>query len=298
MASVALIVLAVMLAMALARRRRAWARQSVVAGWLAVAVLLVLAAALSPGSYELRKFVGLCLMPAGLVWLGLLALARVLAQRAVRPLAFAALSLWLLYTVTGNVWFGSVVLARLQRGYGTLDPFGQGKFDAVLVLGGGVEVSGEGVPALTAAGDRVVLAARLYRAGRTPVLVASGPYLPLGGGRAISTAAATALIWRQLGVPEESIVLLDGPRTTTDEVLALKTAVAERGWRRVGLLTSAWHLPRAMRLCRRFGVEAVPLAADAVAMPRAQLRWVVPQELGFSRVQMGCWEALGSFAGR
>jgi hypothetical protein len=25
---------------------------------------------------------------------------------------------------------------------------------------------------------------------------------------------------------------------------------------------------------------------------------VVPQELGFSRVQMACWEVLGAFAGR
>ena len=298
MASVALIVLAVMLALALVRKRTAWARWRVVSGWLAVAALLALAVALSPGSYELRKFVGLCLMPAGLVWLGLLALARILDQRAARPLAVAALALWLLYTLAGNVWFGSAVQAWLQRGYGTLDPFGQGRFDAVLVLGGGVEVSGEGAPALTAAGDRVVLAARLYRAGRTPVLVASGPYLPLAGGRAISTAAATALIWRQLGVPEESIVLLEGPRTTTDEVLALKTTAAERGWHRVGLLTSAWHLRRAMGLCRRSGVEATPLPSDVVRLPRAQLRLVVPQELGFSRVQMACWEVLGPFAGR
>jgi uncharacterized SAM-binding protein YcdF (DUF218 family) len=237
-------------------------------------------------------------MPAGLVWLGLLALARILAQRAARPLAVAALALWLLYTLAGNVWFGSVVQTWLQRGYGTLDPFGQGRFDAVLVLGGGVEVGDDGSPTLTAAGDRVVLAVRLYRAGRTPLLLTTGPYLLLPGGVAASSAAATALIWRQLGVPEQGIVLLEGPRTTTDEVLALKTAVAERGWRRVGLLTSAWHLPRAMRLCRRYGVEAVPLPADAVGTPPPRLRFLVPQQDGFQSVQTACWETLGALAGR
>lgn len=298
MASLALIVLAVALGRALLRLRAASAGWRKILGWLAVAVLLLLAAALSPGDFELRKFVGLCLMPAGLVWLGLLAFARVLAQRAGRPFAGAALALWLLYTVAGNAWFGSAVLARLQRGYSALDPFDQGQFDAVLVLGGGVDVSGDGRPMLSAVGDRVVLAVRLFRAGRTPLLVTSGPYLPLPGGGVASTPAATAAIWRQLGVPEENIGLLEGPRTTTDEILALRTAAAERGWRRVGLLSSAWHLRRAMGLCRRFGVEVTPVPSDAVRLPKAQLRWLVPQETGFYWVQAACWELLGAFAGR
>jgi uncharacterized SAM-binding protein YcdF (DUF218 family) len=298
MVSLALIVLAVVLGRALVRRRAVWAQWQTVSGWLAVAALLVLAAALSPGDYELRKFVGACLMPAGLVWLGLLAFSRVLAQRVGRPFAGAALALWLLYTVAGNAWFGSAVLARLQRGYSALDPFDQGQFDAVLVLGGGVDARDDGKPMLTAAGDRVVLAVRLFRAGKTPKLVTSGPYLSLPGGGATSTAAATAALWRQLGVPEESIVLLEGPRTTTDEVLALKTAARERGWRRVGMLSSAWHLRRAMGLCRRYGVEVTPLPSDAVRLPQVRLRWLVPQDIGFFQVQAACWELLGALAGR
>jgi uncharacterized SAM-binding protein YcdF (DUF218 family) len=297
MLSVALIVAAVMLGRALLQRRAAWKRWHLTCGWLGVAVLLALAVLLSPGAFELRKFVGACLMPAGLVWLGLLALARVLARRAERWLAGAALGLWLLLTVAGNVWLGSAALHWLQRGY-TLDPFEQGPFDAVVVLGGGVDVSDDGAPTLTAAGDRVVLAARLYHSGRTRVLAATGPFVRLAGATVTSTAAATATIWRQLDIPADSIVALEGPRATTDEVLAIKEAVAAHGWRRVGLLTSAWHLRRAMGLCRRFGVEAAPLPADPVSKPRAKLRWVVPQEVGFQRVQDACWEILGALAGR
>jgi uncharacterized SAM-binding protein YcdF (DUF218 family) len=298
MASLAMIVLAVALGRALLRPSAAPARWRKILSWLAVAGLLLLAAALSPGDYELRKFVGACLMPAGLVWLGLLAFARVLAERVGRHFAGAALALWLLYTLAGNAWFGSAALMWLQRGYVGLDPFGQGQFDAVLVLGGGVDVAGDGRPMLTAAGDRVVLAVRLFRAGKTPLLVTSGPYVPLPGGGATSTAAATAAIWRQLGVPDENIALLEGPRTTSDEVLALKKAVPERGWRRVGVLTSAWHLRRAMRLCRRSGIEVTPLAADAVRLPQVRLRWLVPQDIGFFQVQAACWELLGALAGR
>jgi uncharacterized SAM-binding protein YcdF (DUF218 family) len=283
---------------ALARRWAGWPRGRHVAGCVGVGILLALAGAFSPGTFELRKFVGLCMMPAGLVWLGLLSLARVLVARGLLRFAAAALALWALYTMAGNAWLGGVAAGWLQRPYSSIDPFAQGTFDAVLVLGGGVEVTDEGVPMLTAAGDRVVLAARLFRAGKTSLLATSGPFMPLPGGRWASDAAATAKLWTQLGVPPEDIVLLEGPRSTTDEVLALKRAVASHGWRRIGLLTSAWHLRRAMRLCARYGVEATPLPADSFDPPRMELRWIVPQQLGFWRVQVVFWEALGALAGR
>jgi uncharacterized SAM-binding protein YcdF (DUF218 family) len=298
MITVALIVLAVVLGTALLDRRTLQPRRRLVLGWLGVAALLALAAAFSPGSYELRKFVSYCLMPTGLVWLGLLALTLALRHGRQPRFAAAAFTLWLAYTLAGNVWLGSVVLRWLQRDYATLDPFNQGSFDAVLVLGGGVDVRDDGTPMLTAAGDRVVLGVRLFHARRTPLLVTTGSYLPLPGGGATSAAAATAAIWEQLGIPAESILQVVGPKTTTDEVLALKKLDGERGWHRVGVITSAWHMPRAMRLCRRYGVGAAPLPADVRGSEEVTLHYLVPQWLGIEQVQLASWEILGLAAGR
>ena len=298
MISLALIILAVVAAGALIRRRKGRSARLVAGGWIAVAACLALAAVFSPGSFELRKFVGLCLMPAGLVWLGLLALARGSAARHRRGFAAATLALWAALTLAGNAWVGGYLGEWLQRGYSSIDPFRQGTFDAVAVLGGGVEISDEGVPMLTAAGDRVVLAARLYRAGRAERLVTTGAFVLLPDGRSTSDAAGTARIWEELGVPRERIVLLEGPRSTTAEVLALKEAAGRHRWHRIGVLTSAWHLRRAMRLCARYGVGATPLPADSFEPPRPQLRWIVPQQLGFWRVQVVSWEFLGALAGR
>ncbi len=298
MVSLGLIVAAVALAGTLLRRRTAVTRLWNIAGWLAVLALLAGAAVASPGTFELRKFVGLCLMPAGLVWLGLLVLARALAAGGRRGLACGALALWLAYTAAGNAWLGSVGAGWLERRFASIDPFAQGTFDAVVVLGGGVESDSAGRPTLTAAGDRVVLAARLWRAGKAATLAATGPYVTLADGRASSNAAATATIWSQLGVPTSAVVLIEGPRSTTDEVLAIKEAIPRNRWRHVGLLTSAWHLRRATRLCSRMGVEVTPLPADFFEAPSPQLRWIVPQQLGFWRVQMVTWELLGALAGR
>ncbi len=36
----------------------------------------------------------------------------------------------------------------------------------------------------------------------------------------------------------------------------------ERGWRKIILVTSAWHMPRAARLFRKAGVDFVPFPVD------------------------------------
>lgn len=298
MITVALVVVAVVLGYGLIERRSSRSRRTLVLWWLGVVALLVLAAAFSPGPYELRKFVSYCLMPTGLVWLGLLALALALRRRRQPRFAAAAFTLWLFYTLAGNVWLGDAMLGWLQRGYETGGPAATEPFDAVLVLGGGMDVSDDGQPRFAEGGDRVVHAVRVYRAGQARLLLASGPPVRLSGGRLTSYPAATAAVWEQLGIPAENIVQVVGPKTTTDEVLALKQLIGERGWHRVGVITSAWHMPRAMRLCRRYGVDAAPLPADVRGSEEVKLRYLVPQWLGIEQVQLASWEILGMAAGR
>ncbi len=266
--------------------------------WCALAVAAATAAVAAPGLYDLRKFAAYCAMPAGVVWLGLLALAWTMWERRRRGPALAATALAMLFTVAGNAWIGGAVLESLQRPFERIDPLAEGPFDAVHVLGGGVDVRPDGAGVLADGGDRVLEAVRLIRADRTGVLVTSGPLDRLPGGRVTSYAAATAGIWRSLGVPPERIVVLEGPRTTGEEVSALKRLVAARGWRRVGLLTSGWHLRRALRLCRRVGVEVTALPSDRIVPKPWLARWLVPQGAGFSTVQSGCWEYLGAALGR
>jgi uncharacterized SAM-binding protein YcdF (DUF218 family) len=65
----------------------------------------------------------------------------------------------------------------------------------------------------------------------------------------------------QFGVPDEDTVTAGGD-TTKSELAALGRLISERKWKRVGLVTSAWHMPRVERLARAAGVDVVPLAAD------------------------------------
>jgi uncharacterized SAM-binding protein YcdF (DUF218 family) len=67
-----------------------------------------------------------------------------------------------------------------------------------------------------------------------------------------------------LGVPSERIMQIDTARDTEQEALALRAVVAGEP---VALVSSAWHLPRAMALCRRQGLDVLACPTDYAARP-------------------------------
>lgn len=241
--------------------------------------------------FALSKLLGYLLMPLGLLWLGL----GVTAWRAwgrSRSLSLGLAALGLLLTLAGNVQLGHAVAAALEGRVPRLE-IGE-PLEAVFVLGGGTSLDTRGEARVGPAGDRLVEAARLWHAGKTRRLVASGAASDR------DLAAESRRIWRDLGIPEEAILAV--PETclnTSQEVAAYRRLAVRQGWRRVGLLTSSSHLPRAMALARREGLDAMPLHADSQgrAVP-FQLWHLVPQEEGLRLTQMVAWELLGKVVGR
>jgi uncharacterized SAM-binding protein YcdF (DUF218 family) len=240
-----------------------------------------------------KKVVGLLVLPAGLVWLGLMTIICLPGLgRVARLFAFLVL---LFYTVTGNAWFGGWLLSKLEAPYvakGTAEPF-----DAICVLGGGSSVTPDGRAQLGPAGDRLLVPARLYLKGQSRHLVTSGlSVTDIGGKR--SLADDTAAVWRDLGIPENAITRLSEPRTTSEEIRVYRELIAKNGWKRVGICSSAWHLRRVMNLCKKEGVDMIPVPADFLS---SELPWTplyaVPQARGFQNVQKALWEYLGALAG-
>lgn len=275
-------------------RTRAWWIGAVSALLAAVGAVIGLA-----GDLLAQKMLALLLLPAGLAWVLLIA-ATVMAWRsAARRLAWCLTAATALYTLAGNGWFGDALIASLERQVPPIDLDRQAPFDAVFVLGGGSEMSEVDGPQVGSAGDRVVLAARLWHAGKAGVLVVSGNAIA-GMERERDLRDETSAVLSGLGVDARAIrgiptVALN----TTQEMRAYAELIRTEGWTRVGLVTSAWHLPRALRLAAREGISPVPLGADR----RGRFRgwspyWLVPQDHGFDRVHRACWEYLGMLIGR
>ena len=178
-------------------------------------------------------------------------------------LVFGAGLLWIL----GTSVFASFVVRKWESSIESTELSVAEPLDYLVVLGGGTSKTPDGRAQFGSAGDRVGYAARLYLSGKAKHLVTTGDNLILSGTLAGAfqeeddPSQQTKRIWKELGIPENVIFELSG-QNTFSEMVSLKEH--EEYWRekRCAILTSAFHLPRAMNLAAKAGVSAIPIAAD------------------------------------
>lgn len=279
-------------------KRHDWTSRRRLGAAAIAALVLALALVTIPNMLYLQKVVGRLAMPVGLVWI-LLGANLFLAwhRRRLAATAIAAV-IFVSYTLAGNPVLGGAMLHWLEADYREVQAFSGPPLDAVFLLGGGT-ARGRSSPArLADSGDRVLTAARVYKEREVGHVVASGSTIH-GIGVQRDLAEEGAEILGDLGVPPEAIVRLPEPKNSSQEVAAYRALAEERGWEKVGIVTSAWHLRRVMRLCRRSGLDAEPLPADF----RGERSWdgflsVMPDGGGFRNVQIAAWEILGAAVGR
>ena len=216
--------------------------------------------------YILNKIVGGCLNPL-VIGLGLVLLGGVCAGLKRRRLgvglaAASILWLWLWSTPMMYRWIGGV----LESEWPIVKAEEAPTADAIVLLGGGMGSNTNVYPyaEMWNGADRVWHAARLYKAGKAPIVIPSG-----------SGERESALpLLRDFGVPDEAIVIEDKARNTeenakfVEKLLATKSAKNTKdggeGRKRVLLVTSAWHMRRSVLMYRKYApsLEIIPAAAD------------------------------------
>lgn len=210
------------------------------------------------GLYKLVKFAvypytWLCLASLALVVLAFLPPSPS-RTRWSRGLAIAAAAI---------VWlFGSPLVATIAMGLleSRLQPFDRTtttRFDAVVVLGGGVMGKGSLRPADQLTGislQRTLCGVDLFAEGFAPRLVLTGGATTILG-EGPKEAVEMRRVALRLGVPDEAIVLDDRARTTYENALGVKRLL---GGGSILLVTSASHMPRAAALFRQQGFTVTP----------------------------------------
>ncbi len=206
-------------------------------------------------------------MPMGL--LSLLLLYAVLSGffRGLWRLFFASSLLFGILYTAGNPMVSSYLMSYLETQYPPPSIESEPPLDVLIVLGGGVTSDRFGRSQLSTAGDRAMLAARLFKSGQAKLLVTTGDSMPGPHAQQLDPSENTKAIWLELGIPQESIIELPG-QNTFQEIEAIKAATDLWQNRRVGVISSAFHLPRVMRLANRAGVPLIPLPADVRTRPR------------------------------
>ncbi len=202
---------------------------------------------------------------------GLLALGLAWRGRRRAAAVLAALSLGGLWWVS-TPWVAWALAMPLESQHPPVPVQASPVADAVLVLGGALASPmppeqphiGFGMAA-----ERVWHAAALVRAGKARWVLAVGGNRP-GYEDVAPESQAMAEVLRALGVPAQAIRQEGDSRNTRENASFSRPLVRAVGARRVLLVTSALHMPRALQEFQTAfagsGVTFIPAATDADAL--------------------------------
>jgi uncharacterized SAM-binding protein YcdF (DUF218 family) len=239
----------------------------------------------------LSKTLDLLLSP--LVWaLLLLAAALLLRRRGRLAWALVGLAGAVLVAFSADRVADRLIAHAESRATRTFRP-GE-TYDAVIVLAGMVEGASRqdgGRLGLASEGDRIVRAFELLREGRARYALLSGGFVDPRPGEP-SEAEVLAEMLRTWGIEPERIAVEGRSRNTRENAVESARIVAERGWKRLLLVTSAAHMPRALGCFRQAGLRPDTLPVDY----RVGLRWggVMPRAKALSQST----DAIRELAGR
>ena len=170
--------------------------------------------------------------------------------------------------------------------------------DAIVLLAGDISIPVPPRVESQVRGNRSVHALRLYRAGKAPLIIVSGGNVfPQEGFR--PEAAYTADLLQEWGIPKSAIIFEGNSRNTRENALETWSLLKNRQLNRVLLVTSAFHMPRALATFRGVGIHAIP-SASSISAELAQptlLNWI-PSLDGLGTMQSVVHEKIGIFVYR
>ena len=205
------------------------------------------------------KFGASLVLPPGIFFLLFFYIAWRLCVKGERPLALALFSLTFVFYLLSTGLVSERLVMMLESAY---EPPPRPTGDVIIMLGGGAmpdspDVDGVGALAASPA-NRLLTALRLYRKLDVPIL--------LSGGQAYADSGREALIAKRillsLGVPSDKIILETKSINTSQNALYSAQILRQKGFSRPIVVTSAFHMKRAVLNFAKQGIEVVPFPAD------------------------------------
>lgn len=180
--------------------------------------------------------------------------------------------LWLFSMPVTGYWLGNHIENQFSQVPISDVPFAQ----AIVVLGGAVTpLSGKSTQIRLGRSGRVWYAARLFHAGKAPlVLLSGGSNLE---GQTISEARVMTALLQDLGVPAQAITMEETSRNTPQNAAVSAGLLKARGIEHILLVTSALHMPRALQLFKAQGLQVIPAPTEFEAgqeFPSGLLAWL------------------------
>ena len=214
--------------------------------------------------YYLNKIVGAIVNPIAItlivMMIGMVVGARGRKRLALGLIGGSAFGLWLWSTPMMCRWVG----LGLEREWPVVLAEDAPRADAIVILGGGMGANTNvyKYAEMWGGADRVWHAARLWKAGKAPVVITSGT----------GEREATVPLLRDLGIPEAAIVVEDKARNTEENAKFVETVLTTKSTKnaKILLVTSARHMRRSVLMFKKYtpNLEIIPAATDYEALVR------------------------------
>jgi uncharacterized SAM-binding protein YcdF (DUF218 family) len=223
--------------------------------------------------FFLSKTVGVMLLPSNLmVGAGVAGLILLLTRFYSIGRKLVAASL-LLLAVCGFAPIGNLLLYPLESRFPPWDE-SRGAPDGVIVLGGAIEPdlsAMHGTPVFGPSIDRLIAAAQLAHRYPNARILFSG-----GNGSLDSTDPAREAdfalpVFESLGISKDRLIMERRSRNTLENAEFSKALAAPKQGERWLLVTSAYHMPRAVGIFRKAGFAVEPYPVDWRMGGRANL---------------------------
>lgn len=173
--------------------------------------------------------------------------------------------------------------------------------DAIVDLGGGMTAHTNIYPyaEINAGADRAWHAARLWKAGKAPIVIPSGK----------GCVNSDVELLRDLGVPREAIVVEDEARNTEENAknivrlfdcsecsnVGVPKIVGRKP--RILLVTSVWHMRRSLLMFEKYApeLEVIPTATDYEGRGTQEFSWanLIPSAENFAANNVVLHELIG-----
>lgn len=256
--------------------------------------------AIAGGSSGLEKVLTAMVMPVAAVFNVVLLIVLVSwHRRDMRTARIVTIPL-LLLGILGNGHVGGLLCWIVESPRPLGGPPAVPRYDAIVLLGGSTRMSDPQTPALASDGHRLFLAAQLYHRGVTPRIVATGGRLVFDEDVPMYATQSRRLL-ESVGVPPEAITEVGGINTRAEmqELRRWFDAQGDATPDRVGLITNAAHIPRALRLAERQGLHFIPLpTAHRGGFRGPSPTSLIPSEHAIERTAIAWYEILAQLAGQ
>jgi uncharacterized SAM-binding protein YcdF (DUF218 family) len=212
--------------------------------------------------FVLSKVLGFFALPSNfLITIGLVGLI-LLCTRFTRLASWLIVTSIVLLAIAGLSPLGNALMVPLEQRFPPWDS-SHGAPDGIVVLGGALspEISAaRNAVALNEAAERITVAVELARRYPDARIVFSGGNAALIREGGIEAAFAVQE-FEALGIPHERIIAEEQSRNTVENAVFSRLIAQPKPGERWLLVTSAYHMPRAMGVFRAAGfpVEAYPV---------------------------------------